>query len=122
MKANDVFPSNFLKAADIQGHEPIVTIDRVEMQEVGDGNKPVVYFKGKERGIVLNKTNFAAIEDITGEPDTDQWAGHKVKLYVAKVEYQGKRVPAIRIDNAGPTRTAPAPVPVDAPTDEEIPF
>ena len=61
MKANDVFPGKYLKASDLNGHEPVVTIDRVEMEDVGDGRKPVVYFKGKEKGLVMNKTNFSTI-------------------------------------------------------------
>jgi len=123
MKSSDVFPSTYLKAADIAGHEPVVTISKVEMTDLGDDRKPVAYFAGKDKGLVLNKTNFAAIEEITGEADTDDWTGHKIKLFVAKVEYQGKRVPAIRVDapDVAP-KPKPTPEPVDAPDDDEIPF
>jgi hypothetical protein len=128
MKSTDIFPSKYLRAADLNGAEPIVTIDRVEMETLGDDRKPVVYFKGKDKGLVLNKTNFNAIEEISGRDDTDEWKGVKVKLFTAKVEFQGKRVPAIRVDepgsNAASVKRAPAaPVePVDAPDDDEIPF
>lgn len=124
MKSTDIFPSKYLRAADLNGHEPIVTIDRVVMETLGDDRKPVVYFKGKDKGVVLNKTNFNAIEDISGEEDTDNWTGVKVKLITAKVEFQGKRVAAIRVEEqseSAPRRTPP-PEPVDAPNDDEIPF
>jgi hypothetical protein len=41
MRTSDVFPSRFVKAADIGDKEVIVTIDRVEMEDVGDDHKPV---------------------------------------------------------------------------------
>lgn len=124
MKSTDIFPSKYLRAADLNGHEPVVTIERVEMETLGDDRKPVVYFKGKDKGLVLNKTNFNAIEDISGEDDTDNWQGTKVKLITMKVEFQGKRVPAIRIEEASaePKKRMPPPEPLDVPDDSEIPF
>ena len=121
MKASDVFPSKYLRAADLQGKEPIVTIARVDMETLGDERKPVVYFTGKEKGLVMNKTNWNALQDICGDEDSDNWTGSKVKLYTAKVEYQGKRVAAIRIDE--PTAAArPAP-PVESHDDDStVPF
>ena len=128
MKSSDIFPSKYLRAADLNGQEPILTIDRVEMELLGDERKPVVYFRGKERGLVMNKTNFTAIEEISGEEDTDNWAGTKVKLITAKVEFQGKRVPAIRVEPA-PRNTGtaqrqppPPPEPVQEINDDDIPF
>jgi len=135
MKSADVFPSKYLRAADLNGREPVVTISHVTMETVGDDNKPVLYFEGKEQGIVLNKTNWAALEDITGKDDTDDWKGHRVKLVMRKVEYQGKRVPAIRIEEAPsapparrhrdpepepePVFVGPTTVPID---NDDIPF
>ena len=98
MKSTDAFPGRFLRAVDIEGHTPVVTIARVELQTLGNDRKLVVYFQGKDKGIVLNRTNFNAIEEITGQSDTDDWAGHKIKLTTQRVEYQGKRVPAIRVE------------------------
>lgn len=120
MKRSDLFPSKYLSAADLDGREPVVTIEKVVMETLGDERKPVAYFKGKEKGLVLNKTNFSTIEDISGEEDTDNWAGTSVKLITVKVEFQGKRVPAIRIEE--PTREKRR-EPVEAPPDDsEIPF
>lgn len=120
MKQHDVFPGKYLKAADLNGSTPTVTIAKVVMEEVGDGMKPICYFVGKEKGLVLNKTNFSAIEDLAGEEDTDNWPGAKIMLITAKVEFQGKRVPAIRIE--APAGAAPRPVPVQTQADDDIPF
>jgi hypothetical protein len=126
MKSTDIFPGKYLRAADLDGREPIVTIDRVEVETLGDDSKPVMYFTGKEKGLVMNKTNWSATVEITDEEDSDDWAGHKVKLVTRKVEFQGKRVPAIRIEEAGTSaalrKTAPEPEAERVEDDDEIPF
>lgn len=99
MKASDVFPGKYLKAVDLGTSTPVVVIAKVVMEKITDDEtKPVVYFVGKEKGVVLNKTNFNTIEEITGEPDTDHWKGSRIMLITAKVEFQGKRVLGIRIE------------------------
>jgi hypothetical protein len=120
MKATDIFPSKYLRAGDLNGHEPIVTIDRVVLETLGDESKPVIYFQGKDKGLVLNKTNWAAICDITKEEDSDLWKGHRVKLFTTRVDFQGKRVDAVRID--APKTSRPAPPPVEHIDDDAIPF
>ena len=113
---SELFPGKYLKAADLKGREPIVIVDRVVLEDLGDERKAVVYFKDKERGVVLNKTNASMLAELAGDDDTDNWAGTELKLYVAQVEFQGKRVPAIRID-------APkAPEPVTEDEDDTVPF
>lgn len=121
---NEAFPSKYLRAADLQGRTPTVTIAEVKMETVGEDNRLVVYFTGKDKGLVLNKTNANAIADILGDEDTDNWTDGQIKLITAKVDFQGKRVPAIRIEEPAATATAkPKPVPkVEAPEDDEIPF
>lgn len=95
---NDAFPSSYLKAADLKGKPVALTIKEVKLQDVGDDRKLVVYFKGTEKSLVLNKTNANSIAVVTGSEDTDDWTGKKITLYPMKTEYQGKRVPAIRIE------------------------
>ncbi len=113
MKANDVFPGKYLRADDLAGREPIVTIKKIENENLGDDLKPVLYFEGKDKGLVMNKTNWNAIVDITGHEDSDDWVGSKVKLVMRKVDFQGKRVPAIRIEE--PSASAPARKPLSGP-------
>lgn len=96
---NEVFPSNYLKASDLNGKTVRVTIDGVRMEELGGEMKPILTFQGKDRGLVLNKTNWARIAELVGSDDSDDWSGWVVTLYSAKVDYQGKRVDAIRIDD-----------------------
>ena len=101
MRAGDAFPSKYLKVDDLKGRKATVTIKACEMRhglgDREDESKPVLMFEGTERELILNKTNFNTIVDVTGEADTDDWTGATIALYEAKTEYQGKRVPCIRI-------------------------
>jgi hypothetical protein len=132
----DAFPSNYLKASDLKGQQPVVTIDRVEFEPVGRTKemKPVLYFVGKEKGIVLNKTNANNVANLAGTSMTEEWTGVRIRLYATHVEFQGESVEAIRI-KAAPPQTAgaraaapppppPQPEPAEAIaiTDEDIPF
>jgi len=94
---NQAFPSNFLKAADLAGKKVTLRVDSVVMEDIGDGEKPVMHFMGKDKGLVLNKTNAGTISSAYG-PDTDNWYGKEVKLYPTKVSYQGQMVDAIRVE------------------------
>jgi hypothetical protein len=137
---NDVFPTKFLKAHDLKGKEPVVTIERVEFEPVGRSRdmKPVIYFAGKEKGIVLNKTNANKITEIAGSAITEEWAGIKVKLYTAEADFGGDTYDVIRIKSPNgstrmqrmtplppPSKSAPPPEEDDLTTeltDDEIPF
>ena len=56
----------------------------------------VLFFQGKERGLVLNKTNANNIVIAYGD-EMDDWAGKKLILYEAMVDFQGRSVPAVRV-------------------------
>lgn len=96
MNINDQFPSKFLKAADLDGKNILVTIKDCMVETIGEDKRPVLYFAGKEKGVVLNKTNATNISEAYG-PDTDEWTGKKVMLYTAFVDFQGKSMESIRI-------------------------
>ena len=128
---NDAFPSNYLKASDLQGQQPTVTIERVEFEAVGREKemKPIVYFVGKEKGIVLNKTNAKNIANLVGSFETNDWKGFRIRLYATHVEFQGETVEAIRVKAASqnghqsPAPVAPPPPPMERDiTDDDIPF
>jgi hypothetical protein len=51
--------------------------------------------------VVLNLTRAEAIEEIVGDPDTDHWIGHRVRLFRGSTRYQNKKVPCISIGPAG---------------------
>jgi len=96
MNINEQFPSKYLKASDLNGGKIVVTIKDCIVETLGDDRRPVLYFAGKEKGVVLNKTNATNLSEAFG-PDTEDWTGKKVTLYVADVDFQGRSMEAIRI-------------------------
>lgn len=102
--------SKWLAAPDLKGREIKLTIDYAKVEEVGDNHKLVTYFKGKEKGLALNKTNARMIADSYGR-DSDDWPGKEIVLYPTKTEFQGRLVDCIRVR-----------IPTAQALDDEIPF
>jgi hypothetical protein len=126
---DSAFPSNYLKASDLGDKSPVVTIDRIEVEPIGRDRemKPVIYFQGKEKGLVLNKTNAKKIAELTGSKDTDDWTGCQVRIYATETEFGGETVECIRVKAPGvAAKAAPKPTPKPEPVHEleedEIPF
>jgi hypothetical protein len=132
MTRDEVFPSKFLKAADLKGKPHIVTIERApyEMLKGLDGKdnqKIVLYFRNADKSLPLNATNFDAVCNATGCHDTEDWPGQRIELYPTKTVMGGKVVDCIRIRSASASRPMAAAVlpPPPPPADEmsdEIPF
>lgn len=136
MKIGTAFPSDYLRAGDLNGKAVRVTIESVTVEKIGDDQKPVLHFVGKDKTLVLNKTNANRIVEATGSDETDDWEGWSIVLYPCKVDYQGKRVDAIRVDDRPGATKSPTPTtsratafveeepPSDAPdiTDDDITF
>ena len=129
MQISEAFPSKYLKASDLQGRQVQVRMSHATFELIGTDNKLILYFQGKDKGMVLNKTNANNISEIYGD-DTDDWAGQPIVLVEAMVDFQGKTVPAIRVrrPNASDAKK-PAqqrqPEPVGDPRgdmNDEIPF
>ena len=102
---SDAFPSNWLKAADLNNRTVKVTIDKVVFEEIGQhkDKKPVMYFDKVKKGLVLNKTNATKIAATHGE-SMEGWTGKEIELYPAMVPFQGQDVAAIRVRIEAPER------------------
>ena len=112
MKSSDVFPSKYLKAADLD-EDVELTIRSVVLEELksedGSEQKPICYFEEGERGLLLNKTNWNALAQQFGD-ESDAWAGKTVTLTVMDVQFKDKMVPALRIKiPSSPTGKTPFP-------------
>ena len=95
---SDAFPSNYLKAADLQNRTVKLKIDKVIFEEVGQekDKKPVVYFTDVKKGLVLNKTNATTIGSVHGQ-ELEGWTGKEIELFEQMVPFQGQNVAAIRV-------------------------
>ena len=94
----DAFPSNYLKAADLQNRTIKLKIDKVIFEEIGQNKdrKPVVYFADVKKGLVLNKTNATTIGAVHGQ-EFEGWTGKEIELFEQMVPFQGRNVAAIRV-------------------------
>ena len=118
MNVNDFYQteSKWLKASDLKKDgKPIkarLTIDRPEVVEFKDNTKKVgIFFVGKEKGLILNKTNASLIAEQYGQDMLD-WKGKSISIYPTTTDFGGERVECIRVEQAIPA----------ADPDDDIPF
>jgi hypothetical protein len=135
MKRGDAFPGKHLKAVDVpEGFRTSVTVERVDEELLGQGKdaekKAVCYFVGKEKGLVLNVTNWNMLQMITGQEDSDNWRGARAVLYRTVTQYGAEMVPALRLDAPPVGQPTQRPVPPPPPpvtddfqvSDDDVPF
>jgi hypothetical protein len=137
MRFNDRHPSRFVKASDLKPKGAVVVIDRLEMEDVGQGadkkTKPVLYFANASKALVLNAVNDEQIGKILGTDDDKQWRGKRVELFPTTTTFGKKVVDCVRVRAVDGATTAadvededenPAPPDDDVPPDmdDEIPF
>lgn len=124
MNIDAAFPSKYIKSSDLpeDGVAVPFTITSVETEEIGKDKqiKPVIYFKGHDKGMVANKTNCNTIAKALGSRDTDDWVGKTILLYSTEVQFGDEMVESIRVKlKAG--KAAPA-AKNQEPDDNSIPF
>lgn len=126
MRAQDMYPSKFLKAEDLQGKRVRLTIHSVAMEELGNETKPVASFQKTEKQLVLNRTKVSMLAELFGDESAD-WAGKAIVLAPGKTNYQGKMVPCINIEAAPALKNKEPEPPPDLPKsdtngDDGMPF
>ena len=125
MNINDVYKSanDHLKAGDLpKGKQVKVTIEGYEVVEFDDKPKIVLSFVGKDKTLVLNKTNATAIAGVHGD-NTEAWKGKDICIYPTKTDFGGKLVDCIRVNVPMETVEAvPEPIPPQDELNDDIPF
>jgi hypothetical protein len=87
---DDIYPSRFLRGADIPGTGWLVTITDVALEELDDFNggkrqKIVLALAELDKEIALNRTQSRDLQDFYG-PDASQWKGQKVAISPEKLK------------------------------------
>lgn len=122
MHVDQMFPSKYIKHGDLQGRDVTVTIERVAGETVrnqdGDKRVWVAYFRGANKGLILNKTTATTIAALYG-PESDGWIGKAVTLYGTNVRAFGQTHQVVRIRSQRPSQTAASPGDGDAVNDAE---
>jgi len=138
MDASQFFGSNYLSPADLNGKNVVATVLNIKQTEFnsrdrGRERKLVVFFAEVDRGVVLNKTGFAALSKAYGN-ETSGWEGKKVTLIPDQIEIEDKKTKEIKmvdyirlhVDESDyvPPENWPKPTPPSRDDDlgDEVPF
>lgn len=124
MKASDLYPSKWFKAADLDGGVVKARIRDVTIETVGmdRADKAVLHFETPGmRPLILNKQNTQALADALGD-EMEDWCGHAIELYPAMTEYNGKAVETVRVRLAKKPKPTAAKPAVDPELDDDIAF
>ena len=112
MNINSLSKSKYLKTTDVP--EPVlVTIKDIDVVNVARENerkdeRPVVFFRELEKGMVFNQTNLKRAAKAFGSEETDDWIGKKIVVYTDEdVEFGGEIVGGLRV-RAPRVQSAPA--------------
>jgi hypothetical protein len=101
MHIDQLYPSKFLRAADLNGRPLRVTIAGLKREDIGGERKVVLAFTNDTKSLILNKTNGRAIAKALGD-ETRGWAGKDIVLVPTQVDFRGDMVDAIRVRAATP--------------------
>lgn len=97
MLISETFQSKYLKAADLKGRTIRVRISSISSETMDQNKiKPILFFEGATKGLVLNRTNSATLAHALGD-NTDNWIGQDINLFSQMVSFQGQMQPAIRV-------------------------
>lgn len=111
MKVLQLFPSKYLKAADLGDRPHDVTISEVKVGMVGEGQgeeeRPIMCFEEFGKWLVLNVTNTKRIISLYGD-DSDGWIGQRITIYPSECDYKGDTVACIRVKPNAPVTRKPA--------------
>ena len=122
MKRDDLFPSKYIKAADLKGVARVLRIKHAQAEDLKGANgenqrKLVVYFIDAKKCLPLNLINYDTIAAIAGD-ESDNWPGTKIEIYPTKTTLGNKTVDCVRI-----RKPAEAALPGSTPkADHEPPF
>jgi len=94
----------WFKASDLEKNGKNVTIEDVSIKTCGKNydDKPAVHFESENKVLPLNKTQFNQIVKLTGEEDTDNWTGYRIKLCpgTIQIKKENRNVDTIVIEPA----------------------
>lgn len=112
MRIQDIFPSKYVRAADLNGKDVTLTIVKAAMQEMGHGaekeTKLVLSFAKASKSLICNRTIAMTIAKLHGM-DTDDWINKRVTIYPTRIRAFGQVHEVIRVREQIPPAPPVAP-------------
>jgi hypothetical protein len=113
----------YLKGEHLAGKKPVVTIAEVVLETTHangrEEEKPVLYFVGKQKGLILSPTNQRTLRNLFGD-DVSNCRGKSVQLEAVPMRVAGRDTLPIRINPAPQPAPQPQPAPTAAATVDDL--
>jgi hypothetical protein len=118
-----MFDREYIGVWDLEGKDRTLVMEKVHAGTLtAQGNrkskKPIVFFRGAEKGFPLNKTNAKTIAALYGT-DTDNWIGKPITIYPTTTTFGSDTVDCIRVRPQIPKRKSEAGM-KSQPVDERV--
>ena len=84
-KIGELFKSKYLRAEDLGAGRVRVTIEQVAIEHLHGSRKPVLYFQGKTKGLVVNQTRARSLARVLASEETNDWIGCQVTIYADSI-------------------------------------
>lgn len=120
------FESKYVGAWDLRGQDVTVTIAKVVGGVVeGEGGRkdkaPLLYFVGKSKPMILNKTNLKTVASIVGSFKAKDWVGRRITIYGTMCKGKaGGQVDCVRVRPIAPKDKNDTAIDFDAPVDVDM--
>ena len=104
MNINDLFPSRYLSGMDLQGPQNVI-IDRVitetfkSFKTDADETKPVIYFRGTSKGVIMSHQLAQQIAQIYGQ-EIEAWLGKPIQIFPLAMQVAGVERMVVRARKA----------------------
>lgn len=114
LNGKEIFESDWIGAADLQGRDALVEIEKVEKAEVFNPKtnkksyKLALRFKGKVKGFICNRTNATSISKVTGKKEASLWVNQKITLYPTTCKVGRETEPCLRVRETAPSQSSAA--------------
>lgn len=108
-----LYPTDYVGAHDLNGKDAVLVIEKIDREELmmeggKKEKKPVVWFKGAKKRMVMNKTNAKTIARLYG-PEMNDWIGKAIILYPTTCKVGPNTEECIRIQPRIPQPSTPKP-------------
>jgi hypothetical protein len=106
MRIEDVYPRKYATGEDFAGKAVTLTIREVVMESMCPkqgapiAQKPVIYFHGAKKAVVMGRPLWVQIAAILGSDDTNTWSNKRIQLYPERMIVGGQAKIAIRARQA----------------------